>query len=196
MIQGSQPQDVNALTSSLIQIFQGQGDTLDSLLSKTSSFSNTLANNDQVIQQLIDNLNSVVGTLAKDGKKFDGTVDRLEQLISGLSQDRDPLGTRSDAAGQRNRLARQACSPRRGRRSRAPSTRSIDWRPLLDDHQIVLDRGLRRRPTTTASWRGWAPTAAGSCTTSADFAIRVTDLQGRTAHFPMIKQEGGRCAEP
>jgi phospholipid/cholesterol/gamma-HCH transport system substrate-binding protein len=24
----------------------------------------------------------------------------------------------------------------------------------------------------------------------------VTDLQGRTAVFPMIKQEGGRCGEP
>jgi len=26
--------------------------------------------------------------------------------------------------------------------------------------------------------------------------VRVTDLQGRTAVFPWIKQEGGRCAEP
>ena len=56
VIQGLNPQDVNALTSSLIQIFQGQGGTLESLLSKTSSFSNSLADNNQVIEQLIDNL--------------------------------------------------------------------------------------------------------------------------------------------
>lgn len=38
VIQGLNPQDVNALTNSLIQAFQGQGDTLESLLSRTSSF--------------------------------------------------------------------------------------------------------------------------------------------------------------
>ena len=70
VIQGLNPQDVNALTASLLQIFQGQGGTLESLLSKTSSFSNALADNNQVIEQLIDNLNTVVATLAKDGDKF------------------------------------------------------------------------------------------------------------------------------
>ena len=39
VIQGLNPQDVNALTASLLQIFQGQGDTMESLLSHTSSFS-------------------------------------------------------------------------------------------------------------------------------------------------------------
>ena len=38
-------------------------------VAKTSSFSNTLADNDQIVQQLIDNLNTVVGTIAKDGDK-------------------------------------------------------------------------------------------------------------------------------
>ncbi|MGH7292899.1 MAG: MCE family protein, partial [Myxococcota bacterium] len=43
VVQGLNPQDVNALTASLVQVFQGEGGTLDSLLSKTSSFINTLA---------------------------------------------------------------------------------------------------------------------------------------------------------
>ena len=34
VIQGLNPQDVNALTASLVQIFQGQGGTLESLLSQ------------------------------------------------------------------------------------------------------------------------------------------------------------------
>ena len=40
VIRGLDPQDVNALPASLLQIFQGQGDTLQSLLTGTSSFSN------------------------------------------------------------------------------------------------------------------------------------------------------------
>ena len=59
VIQGLNPQDVNALTGSLIQILQGQGGTLESLFSKTSSFTNSLADNNQVIEQLIEDLKNI-----------------------------------------------------------------------------------------------------------------------------------------
>jgi phospholipid/cholesterol/gamma-HCH transport system substrate-binding protein len=85
VIQGLNPQDVNALTSSLVQVFQGQDASLESLLSKTSSFSNELADNGQVVEQLIDNLNTVVATLAKDGDRFSSTIDGLERLRSSPS---------------------------------------------------------------------------------------------------------------
>ena len=42
VIQGLNPQDVNALSQSLVQVFQGQEGTLDSLLAKTSSFTEHL----------------------------------------------------------------------------------------------------------------------------------------------------------
>ena len=44
---------------------QGQDANLESLFAKTSSFSNTLADNGQTVQQLIDNLNTVVATISK-----------------------------------------------------------------------------------------------------------------------------------
>ncbi len=90
--QGLNPDDVNALTQSLLQVLQGQGGALQSLLSETSSFTTDLANNDQLVEQLIDNLNTAVGTLAKDGEKFSGTIDRLQQFTSQLAADRDPIG--------------------------------------------------------------------------------------------------------
>ncbi len=110
--QGLNPQDVNALSASLIQVFQGEGGTLESLLSKTSSFSNALADNNQTVQELIDNLNTVVGTVDKEGTKFSGAIDRLEKLISGLSQDRDTIGDRHHRPGQRDRLDRGSAGPR------------------------------------------------------------------------------------
>ena len=67
--QGLNPQDVNALSASLIQVFQGEGGTLNSLLTKTSSFTNALADNSQTVQQLIDNLNTVVGTRRQGGRQ-------------------------------------------------------------------------------------------------------------------------------
>lgn len=195
VIQGLNPQDVNALTSSLIQIFQGQGDTLSSLMSKTSSFSNTLADNDQVIGQLIDNLDTVVGTLNKDGGKFSATIDRLEQLISGLSQDRDPIGTAvtqlDNGTASIATLLTQA---------RPPLNATVDqlnrMAPLLDDHKVVLDRGLQKAPANYRKLARLGSYGSWIMYYVCGISIRVTDLQGRTAVFPMIKQEGGRCAEP
>lgn len=76
-MQGLNPQDVNALTNSLIQILQGQDGNIESLFSKTTSFTTALADNRQNVQQVIDNLNTVIATISKDGDKFSGAVDKL-----------------------------------------------------------------------------------------------------------------------
>lgn len=195
VIQGLNPQDVNALTSSLIQIFQGQGGTLDSLLSKTSSFSNTLADNSEVVQQLIDNLNAVVETLAKDGDKFSGAIDGLEKLISGLSQDRDPIGTSITALDNGTASIAGLLTE-----ARPPLAGTVDelnrLAPLLDDHQIELDRGLQKGPDNYRKLARLGTYGSWIMYYICGISFRVTDLQGRTAVFPMVKQESGRCSEP
>lgn len=195
VIQGLNPQDVNALTSSLIQIFQGQGGTLDSLLSKTSSFSNTLADNSEVVQQLIDNLNAVVETLSKDGDKFSGAIDGLEKLISGLSQDRDPIGTSITALDNGTASIAGLLT-----QARPPLAGTVDelnrLAPILDDHQIVLDRGLQKGPDNYRKLARLGTYGSWIMYYICGISFRVTDLQGRTAVFPMIKQESGRCSEP
>lgn len=195
VIQGLNPQDVNALTSSLIQIFQGQGGTLDSLMSKTSSFSNTLGENNEVIQQLIDNLNDVVATLSKDGEKFSGTIDRLEQLVTSLAQDRDPIGDaitkiESGTASMADLLTQ----------ARPPLAGTVDqlnrMAPLLDDNKTVLDRGLQKGPDNYRKMARLGSYGSWIMYYVCGVNLRVSDLQGRTAVFPWIKQEGGRCTEP
>ncbi|BBY14988.1 MCE family protein [Mycolicibacterium litorale] len=195
VIQGLNPQDVNALTTSLIQIFQGQGNTLDSLLSKTSSFSNTLADNSQVIQQLIDNLNTVVDTLARDGDKFSGAIDRLEQLISGLAEDRDPIGTAITALDNGTASIADLLTE-----ARPPLNRTVDelnrLAPLVDDHKIILDMALQKGPENYRKVARLGAYGSWIMYYICGISFRVTDLQGRTAVFPMLKQESGRCGEP
>jgi len=195
VIQGLNPQDVNALTSSLIQVFQGQGGTLQSLFAKTSSFSNALADNDQVIEQLIDNLNNVVGVLAKDGDKFAGSIDKLEQLISGLSGDRDPIGTAitslDNGTASLASLLTEARPPLKG---------AVDQlnrlAPLVDNDKDRLEHAIQLMP---ANYRKLVRLGAyGSFIQYyiCGISFRATDLQGRTVVFPWIKQQTGRCAEP
>ncbi len=92
------PQDVNALTSALVHILQGEGGTVESLFAKTSSFTNALADNDGVIRELIENLKVVLSSLTTEGgDRFSTALDRVEKLITGFAGDRDPVGAAIDA---------------------------------------------------------------------------------------------------
>jgi len=195
VIQGLNPQDVNALTSSLVQVFQGQDATLESLLSKTSSFSNALADNGQVVEQLIDNLKTVVATLAKDGDKFSGAIDGLEKLITGLSQDRDPIGAAIESLDNGTASIADLLT-----NARPPLAGTVDQlnrvAPLLDQDKDRIELALQKAPDNyrklarLGSYGSWFPYYL------CGISFRASDLQGRTVVFPMIKQEGGRCSEP
>jgi phospholipid/cholesterol/gamma-HCH transport system substrate-binding protein len=195
VIQGLNPQDVNALTSSLLQIMQGEGGTVESLLSHTASFSRGLADNDQVVKQLIDNLNTVVATLGKDGAQFSGTIDRFEQLITGLAHDRDPIGAAIDSLNNGTMSIADLLG-----RARPPLAGTVDQlnrlAPLLDQDKGVVNAALQKAPNNyrklvrLGSYGSWLNYYV------CGVAVRFTDLQGRATMFPWIKQDGGRCGEP
>ena len=92
LFQGLQPGQINQLSAELITVFQGEGGTIDGLLSSIGSLTSTLANRDQVIGQVIDNLNSVLGTVSQHDNQLSDLVVQLQQLVSGLAADRDPIG--------------------------------------------------------------------------------------------------------
>jgi phospholipid/cholesterol/gamma-HCH transport system substrate-binding protein len=195
VIQGLNPQDVNALTNSLIQILQGQSGNVESLFAKTASFTNAVADNGQTVQQLIDNLNQVVATLAKDGDKFSGAVDRLEQLITGLSQDRDPIGEAIVALDTGTASLADLLT-----QARPPLAGTVDQlnrvAPLIEKDKALLDISIQKAPE---NYRKLVRLGAyGSFLNQylCGMSVRVSDLQGRTAYFPWILQQNGRCGEP
>lgn len=195
VVQGLNPQDVNALTSSLVQVFQGQGGTIDSLLSKTSSFTNTLARDDQTVQALIDNLNAVLATISMDGDKFSGAIDQLEKLITGLSKDRDPIGTAISSLD--NGTASLADLLTQARPPLAGTVEQLNrLAPLLDDGKGFLDGALQRAPGNARKLARVGAYGSFVQYYICELSIKVTDLQGRASFFPFVKQENGRCAEP
>ena len=194
VIQGLNPQDVNALSASLIQVLQGQGGTLDSLFSKTSSFTNALAENNQVIEQLIEDLKSTLDILSKDGDEFSGAIDRLEQLIDGLSNDRDPIGTAIESLDNGTASLADLLG-----RARSPLAGTIDQlnrlAPLLDADRDRLDATLERAPELYRKLARVGSYGAFFPYYICGIAFRASDLEGRTVQFPWIRQESGRCAE-
>ena len=195
VIQGLNPQDVNQLTSSLIGIFQGQGETLQSLLSRTSSFSSSVADNSAVVEQLIDNLNTVVGVLSNDGAQFSATIDQLERLISGLAADRDPIGTAITALDNGTASLTELLST-----VRAPLAGTVGelnrLAPLLDQDKERLDAQIQRLPSNYRKLVRLGSYGSFINYYICGISFRASDLQGRTVVLPFIKQTTGRCAEP
>ncbi|MGP4055577.1 MCE family protein [Mycobacterium sp. 4D054] len=195
VIRGLNPQDVNALTSSLIQIFQGQGGTLESILSKTSSFSETIADRHDAVERLIDNLNTVAKALADDGPAFSATIDKLQTLVAGLTADRDPIGTAIEKLDRGTASVADLLT-----HARPPLKGTADelnrLAPLLDTDKELIDTALQKAPN---NYRKLVRLGAyGSFINYYICAVqfRASDLQGRTVVFPWIKQDTGRCAEP
>jgi phospholipid/cholesterol/gamma-HCH transport system substrate-binding protein len=195
VIRGLNSRDVNALASALVQVFQGQGETLQSLLAKTSSFSADVGKKNEAIEKLIDNLNTVVHTLAEQGSEFSGAIERLQRLVSDLAQDRDPIGDAIQALATGTASVADLLSA-----ARPPLAGTVDQlnrlAPVLVRGKGFLDDALQRAPS---NFRKLARTGAyGSFVNYyiCGLAFRATDLQGRTVVAPWFKQTEGRCGEP
>ncbi|MGQ0576145.1 MAG: MCE family protein [Pseudonocardia sp.] len=86
------PEQVNQLSFEIVQVLQGQGGTVRSLLASTSSLTNTIADRDAVVGQVVDNLNVVLAELNQGDQRVGELVSSLQALVTGLAGDREPIG--------------------------------------------------------------------------------------------------------
>jgi len=195
LIHGLNPRDVNALSSALLEVFQGEGGTLQSLFAKSTSFTNTLADNDQTIEHLIDNLNTVAATLNKDGGQFSGAIDRLEKLVTGLANDRDTFGPAIDALSNGTTTLADLLG-----RARPPLSGTVEQltrlAPNLDNDKDRLDAALQKSPRNYRKLVRLGVFGATIPYFICQITLRGTDLSGKTVVAPWFRSEAQRCEEP
>lgn len=195
LTQGLNAEDVNVLTASLLQALQGQGGVMESLLSRTSTFTSTLADHSDVIQQVIDNLRHLTAVLAKDSRQFSGVVERLDALVAGLAADRDPIGASIESLENGTASLTDLLT-----NGRPPLAATVDQLSRLstplDADKDKIDVALQKAPgnfrklVRLGAYGSWINYYLCGIT------LRVSDLQGQTAVFPWVKNQGaGRCAD-
>ena len=91
LLQALTPADMNRLSYEIIQVFQGEGGTVESLLSHVASLTDSLADKDAVIGSVIDNLTTVMGTVAARDQQLSNLVVSLQQFVTGLAEDREAI---------------------------------------------------------------------------------------------------------
>jgi len=160
LFQALSPDDVNKLSFEIIQVLQGEGSTIDSLLEHTASLTSTLASKDKVIGEVVDNLNTALDTVNSRDEDFNNLVITLQTLVSGLAQDRKPIGDAITALGDLTSATSGLLE-----QGREPLKNDIAQLGLvsktLGDNEVLVDRMLQRLPnkletiTRTATYGSW-----------------------------------------
>lgn len=139
------PDDVNRLSHEIIQVFQGEGGTVESLLSHTASITNTLAGRDRVIGELIDNLNDVLTMLGDRDDELTALIKEFQQFVTRLSQDRTPILNSLDSISELATNTSDLVSDARPWLTRdLQQLRRVT--KVLDDHKQVVDQTLQILP--------------------------------------------------
>jgi phospholipid/cholesterol/gamma-HCH transport system substrate-binding protein len=92
LFQALDPDQINELSLNLVKVLQGEGGTISSLLSRTASLTNTLADRDQLIGEVIDNLSQMLGTVDAHHQQLDELVVQLRTWLGNLAGDRKTIG--------------------------------------------------------------------------------------------------------
>ncbi|MEO3785849.1 MCE family protein [Actinocorallia sp. B10E7] len=84
-------EDVNQLSYEIIKVLQGEGGTINSLLTHVASLTNTLADRDEVIGRVITNLSEVLGTVSARTDQTSRMIKELQGFVSGVAGDREAI---------------------------------------------------------------------------------------------------------
>ncbi len=87
------PEDVNKLSLNLIQVLQGEGGTVQELLSHTASLTSTLADRDELIGDVITNLTSLMTTVDDHHQQLDELLTSMRSWFGDLAKDRKVIGS-------------------------------------------------------------------------------------------------------
>jgi phospholipid/cholesterol/gamma-HCH transport system substrate-binding protein len=174
------PDDVNKLSYEIIQVLQGEGGTVESLLAHTATLTSAIADKDAVIGEVVTNLNSLLDTVNARGSQLSDLIVQVQQLVSGLAADRKPIG---DAIQALSGLAGTTASLLDD--SREPLKNDIaalgTFTGNLNDNEQLVEHFLQFTPakltalTRTASYGSW-------------FNFFLCSASGSVALPPLIKE--------
>ncbi|MDI9915534.1 MlaD family protein [Rhodococcus sp. IEGM 1379] len=193
LFQALDPAQVNALSMSLLEVFQGQSGTVASVLAHTGSVTNTLADRDQLIGRVIDNLDGVLSELRGSGEQFSDTLDHLQQLVSGLASDKELIGNAvtsvNTATGTFADLLAEVRPDIRGTLSELDASLN----PLIDQ-QGELDRILASMPSNYRQLIRVGAYGSFFNFYLCGIALKVDGADGHPLTVDLIDQTTGRCA--
>jgi phospholipid/cholesterol/gamma-HCH transport system substrate-binding protein len=187
------PEQVNALSTQLIQAFQGQGATIGSFLNQAAAVTNTLADRDELIGQVIGNLNAVLGSLGDQSAQFGKAVDSLSELVHGLAARkadiRNAVAYTNESAGTVADLLAQARPPVQKVVDETDRTAGI----VVADHDYFDDL-LNTLPDSYQVLNRLGIYGDFFTFYLCDAVLKLNGKGGQPVYMKLVGQDTGRCA--
>jgi phospholipid/cholesterol/gamma-HCH transport system substrate-binding protein len=154
------PTEVNQLAESIAAVLQGQGGTIESLMSNTATLTNRLADDSQLIDTVLTALTPVLEEVAGRGERVDDTIAELRSLLKKLDEEHKRIGTSIDGVSELSTAASGLVSEVRKplrhdvRTLREFSRISVQQRAAINDLLQYLPVGSYAfaRPFTSGAW--------------------------------------------
>ncbi|HYF73081.1 MAG TPA: MlaD family protein, partial [Nocardioides sp.] len=160
LFQALSPADINKLSYEIVQVFQGEGGTLEGLLAHTASITSTLAGRDQLIGDLIGNLDDVLDHIGDRDVQLSRLITTFRTFVGGLKSDREAiLGALDDISALSVETADLVDGIREPFVSDIEQLREVARN--LDNGKAELDRALQVLPIKlnkigrTATYGSW-----------------------------------------
>ncbi|TQF67011.1 MCE family protein [Rhodococcus spelaei] len=193
LFQALDPEQVNALSMSLLEVFQGQSGTVSSVLAHTGSITNTLADRDELIGRVIGNLDGVLSELRGRGGQFSDTLDHLQQLVSGLASDREVIGTAVTSVNTATGTLADLLTEVRPNLAGTVSRLDTSLEPLIEQ-QGELDRIFASMPSNYRQLIRVGAYGSFFNFYLCGIALKVDGADGKPMTVNLADQKTGRCA--
>lgn len=160
LFQALDPESMNKAAFELVQTLQGEGGTIESLMARTASLTNTLADRDEVIGRVLENLEMVLATVDERGSELGDLIVQLRRLAAGFAEDRLAIGASLD--GISDLTTATAGLLRDIRPPLAADVRELrELATTFDDNNELVEGIIQRLPGKldtiigTATYGGW-----------------------------------------
>ena len=184
LFQALDPESVNQAAFEVVQVLQGEGGTIESLVQKTASLTNTLADKDAVIGRVIDNMTAVLATVDDRGTELSDLIVQLRRLSAGFAEDRQVIGESlagiNELTGATAELLVDVREP-----LRQDITELRTLAGTLADNSETIDGVLTRLPTKL-------DLIIGTATYASQFNFYLCGLQVK---LPTLAQDPGGLVE-
>jgi phospholipid/cholesterol/gamma-HCH transport system substrate-binding protein len=149
LFQALTPKDVNELSMNLVRVLQGEGGTVQSLLARTASLTNSLADRDQLVGQVIDNLSGTLETVDTRHRQLTELLVQLRGLMGKVARDRTAIGASlHNVSALTEQVARLVTDARPWAKQDIAQLRRVMAILNRPQNRAVLSDTLKRLPTT------------------------------------------------
>ena len=142
------PKEINDLSLNLVKVLQGEGGTIQGLLARTASLTNSLADRDQLIGQVITNLSGMLQTVDDHHQQLDSLVVQLKDWMGNVARDRNVIGQSvQDVSTLAEELATLLVQSRPAIKGDVHQIRRLAAILKRPDSEAIINEALDRLPT-------------------------------------------------